>query len=119
LRQTSLIMEPADGRIPPLTPEGEARKAQMRSSWGQDLFEYIGDFNALDRCITRGLPASMIPFPYNNGVEIYQAPGYVALKLEMIHETRIIPLDGRPHLPDTMQTWLGSSVGHWEGDTLV
>ncbi len=119
LRQTSLIMEPADGRIPALTEEGEARKTRMNSSWGQDTFDSIADFNSLDRCITRGMPASMIPFPYNNGVEIFQAPGYVVLNLEMIHETRIIPLDGRDPVPGSMETWLGSSVGHWDGDTLV
>ena len=119
LRQTSLIMEPANGRIPPLTAEGERRKGAMRSSWDNGVFESILDFNSLDRCITRGMPATMIPFPYNNGVEIFQAPGYVVLNHEMIHETRIIPLDGRAHLPEPMTTWLGSSRGHWEGDTLV
>ena len=119
LRQTSLIMEPANGRIPPMTPEGLRRAEASRSSWDNGVFESILDFNSLDRCITRGLPATMIPFPYNNGVEIFQAPGYFVLNHEMIHETRIIPLDGSPQLPDSMTTWLGSSRGHWEGDTLV
>ena len=119
LRQTSLIMEPENGRIPPMTEEGQARAATMKSSWTQDIFDAVSDFNSLDRCITRGLPASMIPFPYNNGVRVFQAPGYVALNLEMIHETRIIPLDGRPTLPAPMQHWMGESRGHWEGDTLV
>lgn len=119
LRQTSLIMEPANGRIPPLTPAGEAKSKAMRSSWSQTVFEGIEDFNSLDRCITRGLPASMIPFPYNNGVEIFQSPGWVAIRLELIHETRLIPVDGRPQLPGTIRPWLGSSRGHWEGDTLV
>src|SRR5690606_38760879 len=98
LRQTSLIMEPANGRIPPMTAEGLAMVEKMHSSWDNDVFERIEDFNSLDRCITRGMPASMIPFPYNNGVRVFQAPGYVALQLEMIHETRIIPLDGRPQI---------------------
>ena len=119
LRQTSLIMEPANGRIPPLTDEGKRRAEASRSSWDNDVFESILDFNSLDRCITRGLPATMIPFPYNNGVEIFQAPGYVAFNHEMIHETRIIPLGGGGKLPETMRTWLGDSRGHWEGDTLV
>lgn len=119
LRQTSLIMEPANGRVPPMTPEGERRAKASHSSWDNDLFENIEDFNSLDRCITRGMPATMIPFPYNNGVEIFQAPGYVVLNHEMIHETRIIPLDGREHIPAGMKTWLGDSRGHWEGDTLV
>ena len=96
LKLTSLIVEPANGRYPPLTAEGKARQAQMHSSWTQNTFDSIVDFNSLDRCISRGMPASMIPFPYNNGLRIFQAPGYVVLNLELIHETRIIPLDGRP-----------------------
>jgi hypothetical protein len=119
LRQTSLITAPANGRIPPMTAEGQARAAAMKSSWSEKVFEGIADFNSLDRCITRGMPASMVPFPYNNGVRIFQAPGYVVLNLEMIHETRFIPLDGRPSLPGTIKTWLGDSRGHFEGDTLV
>jgi len=119
LRQTSLIVEPANGRIPPLTEEGEARAANMQSSWSGEIFSDISDFNALDRCITRGLPASMVPFPYNNGVEIYQTPGYVVIRLELIHETRIIPLDGRPLLPDEIRHWMGESRGRWDGDSLV
>lgn len=119
LRQTSLITQPANGRVPPMTPQGLAMARAMHSSWDNDLFENIGDFNSLDRCITRGMPASMIPFPYNNGVRVFQAPGYVVLNLEMIHETRIIPLGGSLPIPGTMKTWLGGSRGHWEGQTLV
>ena len=119
LRQTSLIVEPANGRVPPMTALGKQRAAAMRSSWSEKTFDSIADFNSLDRCITRGMPASMVPFPYNNGVQIFQAPGYVVISLEIVHETRIIPLDRRPKLPGTMQTWLGSSRGHFEGNTLV
>ncbi len=119
LRQTSLIMGPANGRIPPMTARGLALAKAMHSSWDNDLFSSVKDFNSLDRCITRGMPASMIPFPYNNGVRIFQAPGYVVLNLELIHETRIIPLDGRAAIPGAMKTWLGDSRGHWEGQTLV
>ena len=119
LRQTSLIVEPKNGRLPPLTEKGKQLAAGMKSSWTQTVFETPDDFNSLDRCITRGLPASMIPFPYNNGVRIFQSPGYVVIQLEIVHETRIIPLDGRPQLPAGMQTWLGSSRGHFEGNTLV
>lgn len=119
LRQTSLIVEPENGRIPPLTAAGEAKAATMKSSWTGDVFSEIADFNALDRCITRGMPASMVPFPYNNGVEIYQTPGYVVLRLELIHETRIIPVDGRAQLPEEMRHWMGESRGRWEGDSLV
>lgn len=119
LRQTSLIVEPANGRVPPMTALGQQRAAGMKSSWSSQTFDTLADFNPLDRCITRGMPASMIPFPYNNGVQVLQAPGYVVLNLEMVHEARIIPLDGRGKLPGHMQTWLGSSRGHFEGNTLV
>jgi hypothetical protein len=119
LRQTSLIVEPANGRIPPMTEQGLALAANMKSSWSEQVFEWLGDFNALDRCITRGLPASMINFPYNNGLQIYQSPGYVVIRLELIHETRIIPVDGRPALPSVFKHWLGESRGHWDGDALV
>ena len=119
LRQTSLIVEPKNGRLPPLTENGKKLAATMKSSWTETVFETPNDFNSLDRCITRGLPSSMIPFPYNNGLRIFQAPGYVVIQLEIVHETRIIPLDGRPPLPGVMQTWLGSSRGHFEGNTLV
>jgi hypothetical protein len=91
----------------------------MHSSWSEKVFENRDDFNSLDHCVTRGLPASMIPFPYNNGLRIFQAPGHVAINLEMIHETRIIPLDGTARPPDAIRPWLGSSRGHFEGNTLV
>ncbi len=119
-RLTSLIVDPPNGRLPALTEEGERRRAEMRSGWieGQ-TFDWVTDFDNWDRCITRGLPASMLPAYYNNGVQIMQAPGYVAIRLEMIHETRIIPVDGRPRLPDEVKQWLGEPRGHWEGDTLV
>ena len=119
LRQTSLIVEPANGRLPPLTEEGKRRAANMKSSWSHAVFDDLSDFNSLDLCITRGLPASMLPFPYNNGVRIFQGPGFVAIQLEIVHEMRIIPLDGRQGLPHGMQNWLGSSRGHFEGNTLV
>jgi hypothetical protein len=119
LRQTSLIVEPKNGRLPPLTEKGKQLAATMKSSWTEKVFESPNDFNSLDRCITRGLPASMIPFPYNNGVRVFQSPGYVVIQLEIVHETRIIPLDNSPHLPGKMETWLGDSRGHFEGNTLV
>ena len=118
-RQTSLIVEPGNGRLPAMTDEGKRRAAAMKSSWGGKVFDSLSDFNSLDLCITRGLPASMLPFPYNNGVRIFQGPGYVAIQLEIVHETRIIPLDGRGPLPGQMRNWLGASRGHFEGDTLV
>ena len=118
LRQNSFIVEPDDGRIH-MNDEGHRRAALMKSSWSQDVFDGVEDFNSLDHCITRGLPASMIPFPYNNGLRVFQSPGYVVINLEMIHETRIIPLDGRPQLSGEIDTWIGSSRGYFEGNTLV
>jgi len=118
-RLTSLIVEPADGRLPPLTAEGERRSSAMTSSWSNIAFDKVADFNALDRCITRGMPASMFPFMYNSGIEIMQAPGYVVIRLELVHETRVIPVDGRPPLAADIVQWLGESRGRFEGDTLV
>jgi hypothetical protein len=118
-RLTSLIVEPADGRLPPLTPEGERRSAAMTSSWSNIPFDNVTDFNALDRCITRGLPASMFPFMYNSGIEILQSPGVVAIRLELVHETRIVALDGRAAPSPEIRQWLGVSRGHFEGETLV
>ncbi len=120
-RRTSLIIDPPNGRLPEMTEEGKRRSAEMRSSWrrGQD-FDWVTDFDTWDRCITRGLPASMFPFQYNNGMRIFQAPGLVALQMEMVHETRIIPTDGSPALPSQIRHWIGESRGHWEDEnTLV
>ena len=121
LRQTSLIVEPADGQYPGLTEYGTQLQANMRSSYrpGQTVFDRIEDFSAWDRCITRGMPVSMLPRNYNNGIKIFQSPGYVAILLEMAHEARIIPTDGRPALDPAISQWLGESRGHWEGNTLV
>jgi hypothetical protein len=91
----------------------------MTSSWSDMLFTSVNDFNALDRCMTRGMPASMFPFMYNSGVEILQAPGYVVIRFELIHETRLIPLDGRPRPAPAIRFWLGEPRGRWEGRTLV
>jgi hypothetical protein len=119
-RLTSLVVEPANGRLPPLTDEGESKSATMRSSWSDPpVFDSIADFNPLDRCVTRGLPASMFPFMYNSGIEILQAPGYVVIRLEIVHETRVIPVDGRPALAEQIRQWMGESRGRWEGRTLV
>ena len=118
-RLTSLVVEPANGRLPPLTAEGQRRAATMTSTWSEMLFERFDQFNPLDRCITRGLPASMFPFMYNSGMEIVQAPGIVALRLELIHETRIIPVDGRARLSPSIRQWMGESRGRWQGTTLV
>lgn len=118
-RQASLIVDPPDGRLPALTPAGRAKSDTMRSSWMDIPFDHYTDFDSWDRCITRGMPPSMMPMQYNNGIEIIQSPGFVVIRLEMIHETRIVPVDGRPSLDPAIVQWMGESRGHWEGNTLV
>ena len=123
-RQTSLIVDPPDGQLPALTEEGKRLSDQMRSSWAKSpdevlTFDSEQDFDTWDRCITRGMPASMFPFRYNNGMQIIQIPGYVILNLEMIHDARIIPLGNRPPLSPKIKEWMGESRGHWDGNTLV
>ena len=120
-RRTSWITSPANGRLPAYTAEGQRLSSEMRSTWkrGQP-FDSVNDFDSWDRCITRGLPASMFPFMYNNGMRIFQSPGVVALQMEMVHETRLIPTDGRAAIPNQIHNWMGDSRGHWEnGNTLV
>jgi hypothetical protein len=118
-RQASLIVDPPNGRLPALTAAGQAKSATMRSSWQTIPFDTPADFDSWDRCITRGLPPSMHPMQYNNGVQILQSPGYVIIRLEMIHETRVIPIDGRPQIDAGVKQWMGESRGHFEGNTLV
>jgi hypothetical protein len=123
-RQTNLIVDPPNGLLPALTPEGKRRALRMRSSWalpGENAeYDSPTDFDSWDRCITRGMPSSMMPYRYNGGFRIVQAPGYVIFQLEMIHEARIIPTDGaRPPVSSDVEQWMGVSRGHWEGTTLV
>ena len=120
-RRTSWIVDPPNGRLPAYTEEGKRQSDAMRSTWRQGQpFDWVDDFDSWDRCITRGLPASMFPFMYNNGMRIFQSPGLVALQMEMVHETRLIPTDGRAAIPTQISQWLGESRGHWEnGNTLV
>jgi len=120
-RRTSLLVSPANGLLPAKTEEGKRLSALMRSSWRRgQAYNLPTDFDSWDRCITRGLPASMLPMHYNNGIRVYQSPGLVAIELEMIHETRIIPTDGRQSTPRQISNWMGQSRGHWEnGNTLV
>ena len=125
--QTSLVVDPQDGRIPPLTPEAQKaaaerlaeRRARPCSKSSGGCHDSWLDESLWDRCITRGTVGSIVPNTYNEGNQILQVPGYVILRNEMIHETRIIPVDGRPHLAPAIRTWMGDSRGHWEGNTLV
>jgi hypothetical protein len=119
-RQSSLIVEPANGRMPAMTPDGAARQKTAGGTYvKQTGFNNASELGPYDRCISRGVVGSMMPVVYNNGNEIIQAPGYVAFHNEMIHEVRIIPLDGREPLPASMKSYMGSSRGHFEGNTLV
>ena len=119
-RRTSLIIDPPDGRIPPLTPAGERRaKAQREKSSFNGPWNGPEDLDLRDRCITRGVPNTWFPSAYNNGFQIVQSPGYVAIFPERLHEARIIPVDGRPHVSSGVRQWIGDSRGRWEGDTLV
>ena len=117
--QTSLIVDPPDGRYPAKTDrvrESDAAFAAMRDGTEFDTWE---DLNLYDRCITRGMPGSMIPGFYNHNYQILQTPDYVVILVEMIHDARIIPLDGRAHLSPRIGQWMGDSRARWEGDTLV
>ena len=120
--QVSMVIDPPDGRIPPLTPEGERLAvAAFEAGRGARGHDAAGpeDLNTWARCITRGLPSMMMPVVYNNGMQIVQGPGYVAITNEMIHETRLIPTEPRPAVGDGLRLWLGIPQGRWEGDTLV
>ena len=120
--RTSLIVEPSDGRLPPVTKSEELLQSGRTSSYssiGGAQFDSWTDFNVYDRCITRGLPGAMTPGFYNHNYQIFQTPEYVVIMVEMIHDARIIPLDGRSHLPPSMRQWMGDARGRWEGDTLI
>jgi hypothetical protein len=129
-RRTSLIIDPPDGQIPPLTPDGQKRAEDRRGLWTADgqyeggsrgrSFDSWLDRPLQERCLawtTAGPP--MIPGAYNNNVQIVQSPESVAIVNEMIHDQRVVPLDGRPHAGDSLRLWMGSSRGRWDGDTLV
>jgi hypothetical protein len=117
-RRTSLIVEPPDGRIPALTPEGNARLARAPNR-AANVNESWLDRGNQERCITYGLPSASLPTLYNNNIQIVQTPDTAVIVHEMIHEARVVPLDGRPRLSKAITGWIGSSRGWWEGDTLV
>jgi hypothetical protein len=116
-RQTSLVVDPPDGRIP-LTETGKALAADAAARRGQRPGSWL-DLTMYDRCITRGVAGSIFPVIYGNGTQFIQTKGLVALRYEMIHETRIVPLDGRPHAPANLRSYMGDPIGHWEGNMLV
>jgi len=117
---TSLVIDPPNGRIPELTEYAKQKAAQAKQAkLGHGPNESWEDQSLYDRCISRGVMGSILPVIYNNGTQIVQGPGYVAIRYEMIHETRIIPLDGRPHAGTRIKSYMGDARGHWEGNTLV
>jgi hypothetical protein len=119
-RRTSLVVDPPDGRVPPMTPEAQQRLASaLRPGQGNGPFDGPEDMSLWVRCITRGLPSVTFPTVYNANTRIVQGPGYVAVTYEMIHDTRVIPVDSRGHLAPAIRQFLGDSRGHWDGDTLV
>jgi hypothetical protein len=115
---TSMVIDPSDGRIPALTPTAAARP-NRQGTFGVGPWEKVQDFSLYDRCITRGLTGSFGPAVYGNGARFMQTPDALIISYEMVHDTRIIPFDGRPPLGKGLQLYMGSSRGRWEGDTLV
>jgi hypothetical protein len=122
-RRSSLIVEPANGRMPALTPDArrwadsEAARIKQETRGGNLPASSYEDTDLWDRCLTRSLP--IVPGPYNNNIEIVQTPTHVVINQEMVHDVRIVPLDGRSHLHPNVASWFGSIRGRWEGDTLV
>jgi hypothetical protein len=118
-RQASLIVDPPNGRMPAMTAAAQKREAERRARTSGGRLDSSTDFSLYERCITRGVVGSMLPGGYNNGNQIVQAPGYVAIVNEMIHESRIVPLDSRSHVAPAIRNYMGDSRGRWDGDTLV
>jgi hypothetical protein len=122
MHRSAMLISPADGQLPPLTPKAEKLFEQGRSSWTPGIeFHWVDDFDTWDRCISRGFPASMFPFRYNNGIRVFQSPGYIVIELEMLG-TRVIPITDDIKdfkWPKNVEAWMGDSVAHWEGKTLV
>jgi len=116
------VSDPPDGKIPAITPEARQRIAARRptgSSFSNGVYDSYENLGLYDRCITRGYPGSMLPAIYGDSYQIVQGQGFVAIRIEMIHETRIIPLGGQPHVSKGVELDMGDARGHWEGNTLV
>jgi len=118
-KQTSLVVDPPDGQTPALVPEAQNRPQGETALNNSPKADSWLDFSTYIRCITRGVVGSIYPVVYGNGQEVVQAPGYVSIMQEMVHEARVIPLDGRPHASANIRTYMGDARGHWEGNTLV
>jgi hypothetical protein len=123
-KRTSLIVDPPDGRLPPLTPAGQkvadaAAEVDRETQLGHPHADSYEDRSLQERCIQSAGTLPILPGPYNNNIQIFQSAGYVAIVNEMIHEHRMVPLDGRPHSSQNLTQWTGDSRGRWDGDTLV
>jgi hypothetical protein len=118
-KQTSLVVDPPDGQTPALVPEAQSRPRGEAATNNNPKADSWLDFSTYIRCITRGVVGSIYPVVYGNGQQIVQAPGYVTIMQEMVHEARVIPLDGRPHVSANIRSYMGDPRGHWEGSTLV
>jgi hypothetical protein len=118
-RRSSSVIDPPSGRIPPMTPEAQKRGLGARGTFAGNAFGGPQDLSLWERCISRGLPGAIFPTVYNANTRIAQGPGFVAITYEMIHDTRIVPTDGRPHVASAIRSYFGDSRGRWEGDTLV
>ncbi len=118
-KQTSLIVDPPNGRTPDLLPEARTRRIPEGAGNNTPKADSWEDFSYYIRCISRGVTGSIFPVIYGNGQQIVQAPGYVTILQEMVHEARVIPLDGRPHASPNVRSYMGDPRGRWEGNTLV
>lgn len=118
-KQTSLVVDPPNGKVPDLLPEAKTRRIPQSAGVENPKADSWEDFSWYIRCISRGVAGSIYPVIYGNGQEIVQAPGFVTILQEMVHEARVIPLDGRPHASPNILSYMGDPRGHWEGDTLV
>jgi len=118
-RQTSLVVDPPNGRTPDLLPEAKTRRIPEGAGNNNPQPASWEDFSYYIRCISRGVTGSIFPVIYGNGQQIVQSPGYVTILQEMVHEARVIPVDGRPHASPKIRSYMGDPRGHWEGNTLV
>ncbi|MBV9745266.1 MAG: hypothetical protein JO099_16010 [Acidobacteriia bacterium] len=118
-KQTSLVIDPPNGRMPEVLPKAKLRPLPEGAGNNNPKADSWEDFSYYIRCISRGVTGSIMPVIYGNGQQIIQAPGYVTILQEMVHEARVIPLDGRPHASPHVRSYMGDPRGHWEGNTLV
>jgi len=118
-KQTSLVIDPPNGRVPEMLPEAKLRPVPEGAGNNNPKADSWEDFSYYIRCISRGVPGSIFPVIYGNGQQIVQGQGFVTILQEMVHEARVIPMGGRPHASPNIRSYMGDPRGHWEGNTLV